>query len=513
MPFSCLESGWAVPDMDEPLKQLSGHIKRMLAQEARPFYVILDPEGQLSESYGDGAYYGYSLKSGESAEAQFPFLVGLEALTAPSLKLEVVQTPSGKAANVHLLRIGQGWGIAFLDATRQRENQRHHQQLAHDLHLLGVERERLVREIEATNRELELANRLKTRFLGRMSHEFRTPLSSVLGFSDLAKEELGYPQRAMSHLKAIERGANYLLNLVDNLVDQAVVENSSLKIHPASCDLAAIVDDLEELFRPMAEKKGLSFAWMRGPDIPSRVWLDEIRFRQVLVNLLGNAFKFTRNGGITVSLDWEQERLTVSVDDTGPGINEEDIGQLFQAFRQSSNENHEGKGAGLGLSISQEIVQLMGGSMEISSPGSQGTSIRFTIDAPSRHEQEASASTLEGTPILVIDDDEDIRMLLEVFLAGAGSTPLLASNREEALQALTTHQPALILLDMQLNGESSLGLAKEIRANGFHAPLLALSANDSESMRIRAKRAGCDDYLLKPIRRNEFLERLQSVLC
>ncbi|MES9845224.1 MAG: ATP-binding protein [Candidatus Sedimenticola sp. PURPLELP] len=507
--------------MTAPIEQLSRHINRTLAKKVKAFFVVIDGESRMQCSSGRASYFGYQdLSEGQVVDDAFPFLTGLEQVPDQTLELNTLETPSGKAADVHLLRMDDGWGIAFLDATDEREGRRRYQQAAHELALLGAEREKLFQEIsgakaalESANRKLDIANRLKSRFIGRMSHEFRTPLSSVLGFADLAKEELGSPGRTISHLKAIERGANYLLNLVDNLVDQAVSEDNKLSVHPSSCDISLIVEALEELFHPMADQRGLTFAWWISSDIPPKVWLDEIRLRQVLVNLLGNAFKFTREGGITVSLDWSDERLNVTVEDTGPGIQETDIETLLEEFRQSSDGQHEGKGAGLGLSISREIVRLMGGEMEIDSPTSQGTCVRFSVEAPSRRDKVKATTSLEEAVVLVVDDDSDIRQLLQVFLSTAGGKVVLARDMDEALSCLNSTPPTIVVADMQLGEENGVQLILKMRRKQFKGPIVALSASDDETLRYEAYRAGCTDYVLKPLRRTEFLQRLESVLA
>lgn len=508
--------------MAEQIKQLATYINKILAQESNPFFAVVDDKHRLLNASGKADYYGYrNLNKGKVMDDVFAFLIGLEDAQEESLKILNMETPSGKTANVHLLRLDDGgWGLAFLDATAERETQGGYQQTAHDLTLLGIKREKLLEkikiiqtELEAANKELELANKLKSRFLGRLSHEFRAPLSSVLGYAELAKEDLGSPDRAMSHLKAIERGGNNLLNLVDNLVDQAVIENGMIKVHPAACDIATIVEEMEELFHPLADQKGLSFAWWVSGDIPTKVWLDKMRLRQILVNLLSNAFKFTREGGITVSMDWADNYLSVSVEDTGPGIKENDVNRLFEAFRQSTDEEHHGKGAGLGLSISREIVRHMGGDMEIAAPTGQGACVKFTVEAPPRREQGTLSRSLEDVSVLVVDNGDDSYQLLQVFLRNAGSVPQLADGASAALEMLKNNAPDLIVIDMQLGTNQVIKLIRDIKGQNYTGGMIVLSAVDDERQRQQVRLAGCVDYLVKPIRRTEFLQRLESVLA
>jgi signal transduction histidine kinase len=272
------------------------------------------------------------------------------------------------------MRLDDGWGVAMLDAGAEHAAQLAQQQSAHELLLLRREREALIAE-------LEQANRLKSRFIAGMSHEFRTPLTSIIGYSDQLREIRPDDRETQHHLDAVGRGARYLLNLVENLLDQARSEIGPLQLHPGACELADISTEVEQLLRPVAGQKQLSLAWWFASDIPERLWLDAIRLKQVLINLVGNAVKFTEQGGVDVEFDWQDGRLKVAIADTGPGIDEADAAEIFEPFRRAAGHDQT-KGAGLGLTISQALVQAMGGEIRLTKCKGDGSRFAFSVDAP-----------------------------------------------------------------------------------------------------------------------------------
>ncbi len=506
--------------MKEQLLALSNHIHRTLGKEFNPFYVIVDTAFKIVGDSGNGRKYGFDvMEPGSDAYDFFPFLVGLEGMEEPSFKIHTVETPSGDTANVYLVNLKDYWGIAILDTTHAKESQFRYQQVANELTLVNAERDRLIKRMEnykeilqKVNKELHLANKLKSTFIGRMSHEFRTPLASILGYLDLVKEDLGSPDQVMSHLGAIDRSAHYLLNLIENLIDQSILENGQLVVHPSSTDITAIANNLEELFRITAEKKGLSFIWWLSPDIPKRVWVDEIKLRQVMINLIGNAIKFTKEGSISVSFDWDDGEMTITVDDTGQGINDADLKAIFEHFRKTANNDQVSRGAGLGLSISREIVQRMGGEMVVESSRNRGTNIKFTIVAPSRVDKSLSDDPLQNSEIVVIDGDNDSRQLIGVFLKGVGAKPYLAPSGKDAVKHLKNYSPDAVIIDMTIEGEDSINIIQNIRKTNYKGPIVALSSMDNETIRKKVNYAKCDDFFIKPLRRTDFIHKMGVLL-
>ncbi len=486
-----------------PIERLKGYLGRAWEIERHPCYLLVDDDLALRDAQGQASHYGFSgLRPGMDMREALRFLEGLELPAGKILQLPILELDNGLFAEVHAVRLRNGWGLAFTDATEQHERQRRYQQTAHELALAQ-------RELEAHQAQLESALEARTRFMGRMSHEFRTPLSSILGFAELAQEDMGDKARLQADLEAIGRGAHYLLSLVDNLLDHAVLEQGELIIHPAACDPNALVNDLDQLFQPAARQQGLTLAWWLEGGLPSRLWLDETRLRQVLVNLIGNAIKFTREGGITVSMDWSQDRLEVAVEDTGPGIPPEEQERLFDAFNQGSSAQGK-RGAGLGLSISRELVRRMGGDMMLESRPGRGTTVRFHLAAPARQAQGGGENDLRDRRILLLERDGDSRQLLSIFLRGAGARVLLADTQDQAVEHLS-ERPELVVAALLEEPHHRL-LLKRLAGAGYQGPVVAVGTADDAALLEKVRRAGYADLICKPVRRSEFVQRIADLL-
>ncbi len=507
--------------MNAELEHLTQQFDEVLNQAAKPLYLVVDEAHRLLSVSGDSTYYGLGdLLPGSNVSETLAFLVGADRQPGTPFLIELVETPSGKAANIHVFALPRGWGIAYLDATRERDELQRRQQATNELALLHQRRERLLQELEEArgtlerkNRELEEATRLRSLFIGRMSHEFRTPLSSILGYTELLLEELEEQPVAQSRLAAIQRGGRYLLNLVDNLLDQAQLEHEELRLHPSACDLRSMARELEEMFRPVARHKHISLEWQFHGDLPERVWLDELRLRQILVNLLGNAFKFTQAGKVTVELDWRDGRLRLAVTDTGPGVPLEAQSRLFEAFQQVGGDRSTSKGVGLGLSISRALVRRMGGDLCFA-PHVGGSRLELAVQAPARTgPPPGTAEPLRGAQVLVVDDDEDILALLRLYLNAAGTEVQLARNAEQALTRVAEAPPQLVLMDLQLGERRGSDVAMRMRETGFTRPIVIMSAADDAATREHLSKTGVEAFLTKPLRRNELIERLAALLA
>ncbi len=488
-----------------PIDRLSEFLQERAEKRSHPLFLVVNDDFELIDARGAAEHYGFGpLKRGQDLAEKLLFLVGMQTKGASITTLPVLDMGNGVFAQVHAVRVRNGWGLAFSDTTEQTRLQHQYQQLAHDLALAQ-------RELTKKHAELEKADRLKSQFIGHMSHEFRTPLSSVLGFASLAFEDLGDVNRLQHDLHAIQRGGNYLLSLVDNLLDQAVIENDRLLIRPVTCNVQRLLDEMEELFHPTARQKGLSLAWWVDSELPEGVWLDEIRLRQVLVNLIGNAIKYTRKGGITVSLNWDKEILEVTVEDTGTGIPAADLDKLFEPFNQGSGGNGVKPGAGLGLTISRSIVERMGGALTLESEMGKGTVAKFSVSAPARNKTGAASTPLNGLTILLLEDDPDTRELIRIFLQGAGVNLNVAQDEKEC-DILVSRKPDLILVHLLEEPQHRLLLSR-LRKAGYQGPVVAVGSEDQEGLHLRILQEGYAALLTKPIRRSELIERLGDTLA
>ena len=430
--------------MSTALQSLVQHLEQTLVRQARPLYLVVDESLRLLEWDGDGAHYGLpEMHTGLALDNALALLQTLDPEQQGGQAWRFVELPGSPPCHVHAVRLGAGWGIALLDARAEHAEQQARQQSAHELLLLRRERETLLER-------LEQGNRLKSEFIARMSHEFRTPLSSVIGYSDQLRELRPQDAEVQRHLDAVGRGARYLLNMVENLLDEVRIEIDDLDLNPGACELQELSDEVEQLLRPLARRKQLSLAWWFSGEVPPRVWLDTTRLKQVLINLVGNAIKFTQQGGVSVEFDWQDDRLRVSVEDTGPGVSEADGAMIFEPFRQA-RDGARGKGAGLGLTISQALVHAMGGEIRLSTREGEGSRFEFSIDAPTVQGGRTVAQRgLVDKRIVLADDDPDLLELFRLYLSSAGCRVTTAQDAASTLAAVRRIRPDALLLDLNL---------------------------------------------------------------
>ena len=493
--------------MSDGLSQLTRHINKLLSRQNRPLFLYTDAALRLVESRGDAAHFGLpGLTAGAAMDEYLPVLAGIRAADGSAQVWRFVNLPGAPVCHVHLIGVDNGWGVALLDASAEHADQQVRQQAAHELLLLRDERERLLAE-------LQQANRLKGEFIARMSHEFRTPLTSVIGYGEQLRDVCDGNRDASHHVAAVVRGGRYLLNLVENLLDQARIEIDQLELNPSACDLHELSEEIEQLLRPLAEQKQLSLAWWFDGGIPPRVWLDATRLEQVLINLVGNAIKFTHEGGVNVEFDWQQGQLRVAISDTGPGIGDSDAAAVFEPFRQA-DAGRRTKGAGLGLAISQSLVRAMGGEITLTSGKGQGKNpgsrFEFNVDAATIGAGgSANPDILAGRRILLVDDDPDLLELFTLYLKAAGCSVENARDSATAIDMAQRFRPDAIVLDLNLGDTQGTDLAVELRDAGYRNKIALLSANASVDLAARTPIEAC---WRKPISRAQLLEGLAGLI-
>ena len=498
--------------LETPLKSvntLPTKINELLGSKVedhlKPLCVVLDRQLKVVEWSGNNAYYGYNnLELATDAATLFPFLVGLQL--KGSITLPMVATNNGRATDIEIIEDTPHFFLLFVDATEKHVRQRELQQKANELKLLNHRLTKLTRELKTARDELDIkrqqaeeASRAKSRFISGMSHEFRTPLTSILGYVDLFKDHGLDKKEILKHLPALERGAKYLLSLIDNLLDHSRLETRDIVIYPVPTDLRSLSDDLVLIFKPLTNKKKLTFN-INLKHLPAQVVLDNIRLRQILINLISNAVKFTKKGGVTVEFEWYDDYLLINVSDTGPGISKHDQDKIFLPFHRLAND--EITGSGLGLSISKRLVELMEGVLSVES--TEGMGSRFCIQLPAKSiskidskqslaKKANESSAITGAikvRILLAEDNEDIINLIKLFLTDVGYELLTASDGEQAVEVAICSEPDLILMDLNLPSLDGLAATKRLRELHFAKPILALTASPSETDRQRALDAG-----------------------
>ncbi|PLY17290.1 MAG: hypothetical protein C0631_00050 [Sedimenticola sp.] len=472
---------------------VDSYLERFFLDNTHPLTVELDLHLRVLDIQGSPDYFGFDTPAvGQPLLNTMPFLEGiLEGLEETPSILPFVSTPAGKSTHIHLFKSGSTLGVIFLDATEEHDRLQQQQQLANELQLLKKKQEKLLLQLKE-------ANSAKSRFIANMSHEFRTPLTSVLGYGDLLREMNDLPDKASGYLQAIERNAQHLLVMIDNLLDQARIDADELHISATQINLKPVFADLVSLIEPLALRKGLDFQLTVTDDLPASVLIDEMRLRQLLINLTGNAVKYTETGRIDVHAAWHDNDLTVTVKDTGPGIPEQLREKIFQPFQQNSGTSYQ-KGAGLGLAISREISRAMGGDLVLRYTSGEGSEFSFTLTAREMHPNTHPDQRLQANSILIAEDDPDIQALLAFHLESAGYSLRICGNGVDAIDAAMESQPDLILMDINMPKMGGDEAVKVLRQKGFDRPIIAMTAASSESVQHAAIASGFDEYLQKPI--------------
>jgi PAS domain S-box-containing protein len=394
--------------------------------------------------------------------------------------------------------------------------------------------EELVKErtsqLETAKEQAEFANRAKSTFLATMSHELRTPLNSILGFARLTKELPDITSKQREYLDIITLSGGHLLNLINNVLDMSKIESGHISLDTAPIDLYQMIQEMKSLLYINAKEHGLSFTAEQSQELPRRIDVDGGKLRQILINLTGNAIKYTKQGGIVLRVMvtrkiHEQIQLRFEVEDTGPGISEEDCKKIFKPFVQLRGQGVVETGTGLGLAISRQYVELMGGNIDVISEKGKGSIFFFEIPVkelpfgkdviPSEH---GRAIRLEkGQPryrILVAEDQLENRILLHKILEPFGFDIRDASDGKEALEIFEQWHPDLIWMDIRMPVMDGLEATHQIRSReaGAHTKIIALTAQALEEDRMKIIQAGCDDFIRKPYRDTEIFNVLVRYL-
>lgn len=379
-------------------------------------------------------------------------------------------------------------------------------------------REMELERIERLRAESE--NRAKSEFLAHLSHELRTPLTSILGYTDLL---LRQPQhKVVEYLNIIKRNGHHLLSLLNDVLDLSKIEAGKLDIEDQMVDLPQLLNDLYHLLRVRAEDKDIQLCFGADGGIPWLVRTDPTRLRQILLNILGNAIKFTDQGKVEMEIDVVGEAPTVLLEfrirDTGVGIAPDDLPRLFKPFSQAQlGDEHRHEGTGLGLAISHRLAQRLGGDIKVDSTPGQGSCFTVTVEViipedvkwgelqetqPSETVSDRSLPQLKAR-ILVADDVEELRTLLGQIISGLGAEVAFAADGrdavEQALAAQNSQPFDLILMDVQMPRMNGLDATRSLRAAGLQQPIIALTAATMRGERERCLDAGCNDHLSKPI--------------
>ena len=379
-------------------------------------------------------------------------------------------------------------------------------------------------QLEQAKEAAEAANRAKSAFLATMSHELRTPLHAILGFAQIMQRDASLSAEQRHRLDVIRRAGQHLLTLINDVLEISRIEAGRAHIEMEPFDLTTLLQSVTEMILPRAQSHGLSLTVMQGEDIPRAVRGDARHLRQVLINLLVNAVKYTEEGSVTLTVTRvEGDTLRFAVSDTGPGIAEADRERIFEAFCQSESAAARGEGVGLGLTISYELVHLMGGQLRLEDTSPKGSTFAFTLPLPAVSHlpaQMAKGRVLgleagQSAPrVLVVDDNADNREYLVRLFEMTGIPVRIAQDGREAIDMFQRWQPQLIFMDMRMPIMDGYDATHAIRQlpGGRDTHIVALTTSAFAEERAAVLACGCEDMLAKPIEEEELFTLIERLL-
>ncbi|MDD2926742.1 ATP-binding protein [Rhodoferax sp.] len=382
---------------------------------------------------------------------------------------------------------------------------------------------------EQAHRAADLANQAKSRYISAISHELRTPLNSILGYAQLMGEDAGIPPHRKQAVNVIKRGGEHLLSLIEGTLDMAQIESGKLTLNVSPMPFEDFVHDLAGLFELQAQAKGLAFCCDISGPLPQVVRADEKRVRQILINLLGNAIKFTAQGRVTLRLRYAREMAAIEIEDTGPGLSAAELTRIFEPFARAQGAGVAAPGAGLGLTIARMLTDLMGGSMSVTSTPGLGSTFKVKLFLPEVHQASDHPHRRWGPRarlgyagvrrrLLVVDNEEADRELLVKLLQPLGFEMRTAASGHDCLDLLVAgYRPDAILMDLAMPGIDGWETIRRLRQLQANSPpplpcIAIVSANAFDRGLDNDVGIPSEDFIVKPVRHADLLDWLERRL-
>jgi signal transduction histidine kinase/DNA-binding NarL/FixJ family response regulator len=383
--------------------------------------------------------------------------------------------------------------------------------------------EAAVRHRKRAEEAADAANRAKSEFLANMSHELRTPLNGILGYTQIFKKYKSLTNQQKNGIDIIHQCGEHLLTLINDILDLSKIEARKMELYPKEFHFPAFIHGISEICRIRAEQKGISLIYKTFSPLPKIICADEKRLRQVLINLLNNAVKFTEKGSITFKVGYHEGKLRFQVEDTGIGIAPEQLEEIFLPFKQVGENSHNIEGTGLGLAISRQLVQLMGTSLKVKSTLGKGSTFWLDLDLPEVACSVEVANVTERNVIgfvgskrkvLVVDDKWENRSVLANLLEPLGFEVLEATDGLDGLNKAREFKPDVIFMDLVMTVMDGFEATRRLRISPDlkDVVVIAISASVFDFDKQQSREVGCNDFIPKPVREAELLEKLRLYL-